>query len=98
MKAIEIIQTAGRTVENIKAKEHGDRKENFSVIAKLWESYLNVPVSPEDVAILMTLLKIGRINTKSAPHNDDNFVDAVGYMSIAGEFFANLKKESNNGQ
>ena len=94
MKAINIIQNAGRAVENVKAKEHGDKKENFKVISELWESYLNVTVTKEDVAMLMALMKIGRMKTKSAPHNDDNFIDAIGYLAIAGEF--SKEKESGD--
>jgi hypothetical protein len=88
MKAVEIIQNAGREVEDFKAKEHGEKKENFKAISDLWESYHNVAFTKKDVAMLMALMKIGRIKTKSAPHNDDNFIDAIGYLAIAGEFSA----------
>ena len=47
-------------------------KQNFNII-----------ISPEDVAQLMSLLKIAR--TQAGEHNIDDYVDAVGYQAIAGE-------------
>ena len=55
----------------------------------MWSSYFQnkykiaILVLPEDVANLMTLLKIAR--TQGGKFNIDNFVDACGYAAIAGE-------------
>ena len=71
--------------------QHGDAKENLDIIAGYWNEYLrskyDVPpvLNGKNVSIMMTLLKIGRISTPSASHNEDNYVDAVGYLAIAGE-------------
>jgi len=40
--------------------------------------------SAMDVAVMMTILKITRAS--SNPSNSDNFIDACGYMSLAGEY------------
>ena len=40
-------------------------------------------VTPIDVGIMMTLLKMGRI--KSNPYHQDNYVDGCGYLACAGE-------------
>jgi len=37
----------------------------------------------EDVAILMALMKFGRIT--SGKVNMDNYIDAIGYVACAGE-------------
>ena len=52
-------------------------------IAKLWSAYLDISISPHDVAVCMTLLKIAR--TKLGSRSSDTYVDAAAYMAIAGE-------------
>lgn len=58
------------------AGEYGVPENNFQCIAALWSAYKGVPFSPLDVAMMMTLLKVGRIRTGTA--KEDSFVDAAG--------------------
>lgn len=62
---------------------YGSPKESFEKTAKLWSAYIGFGISAEDVAIMMTLLKISRISTGKT--NYDNYIDAAGYIAIAGE-------------
>tara|TARA_B110000503_G_scaffold80352_1_gene123159 strand:+ start:231 stop:560 length:330 start_codon:yes stop_codon:yes gene_type:complete len=72
-----------------RADKHGDKVENHENIARLWSSYLqnkfklNLIMLPEDVANLMSLLKIAR--TQAGSFNVDDYIDACGYLAISGE-------------
>ena len=82
-----ILNQAEKYVTKDRAATHGDMENNFQTIADLWSNYLgisdDIELSPTDVAVMMTLLKIARV--KSNPANADNWVDACGYMACGGE-------------
>ena len=96
MNTTEILQKTEKLVNDSRAKSHGDKIKNHENIARLWSSYLqnktqlNIVLSPEDVAQLMTLLKIAR--SQAGEHNIDDYIDGVGYQAIAGEI-ANKRSE-----
>lgn len=79
----DILDIAKEYVTKDRANTHGDMENNFRTIAAMWSVYLEYNVSPEDVASMMTLLKVARI--KSNPSNMDNWIDACGYMACGGE-------------
>ena len=89
MNTTDILKKAEKLVSTDRAKAYGDKIVNHENIARLWSAYLqnktklNIVLTPEDVAQLMTLLKIAR--TQGGEFKEDNFVDAVGYQAIAGE-------------
>jgi len=83
----DILDIAKEYVTKDRANTHGDMENNFRTIAAMWSVYLGYNVSPEDVATMMTLLKVARI--KSNPSNMDNWVDACGYMACGGEVACN---------
>ncbi len=62
---------------------HGECVENNKNIAELWTAYLGVPITADEVAVMMILLKIAR--TKSRTAVKDHYVDMAGYAAIAGE-------------
>ena len=62
------------------------------MIGNLWEIYLKarcldscggLDILPEDVAMMMSLLKIARI--ASGNYKADSFIDLAGYAACAGE-------------
>lgn len=65
----------------------------FALIARLWREYLdtNKPITAHDVAIMMALLKIARIRSRT--FKEDSYVDACGYIACAGEIAANTDDE-----
>ena len=68
MKTKQIIDEASKIVSDDREKAYGNKKANHNNIAKLWSAYLDKDISPHDVAMLMTLLKIARtIPGKPAP-------------------------------
>ncbi len=83
MNSSEIIEKAGELVSGDRENQHGDKFKNHQNIARLWGAYLNTTFSPEQIALMMVLLKIAR--TKTGTYNPDDYVDGVGYMAIAGE-------------
>ena len=112
MKSTEILDKTKNLLSEDREKTHGDKVLNHENIARLWSSYFQnkykiaILVLPEDVANLMTLLKIAR--TQAGKFNLDDFIDSCGYSAIAGEIafkrnniksstlgVSNAKKEKN---
>lgn len=91
--ASDIATTAASLVAGDREKMHGDKRENFENIAALWNAWLSmrgsIVLSGADVAKLMVLLKIARM--ESGEFNADDFTDAVGYAAIAGELSAPIE-------
>jgi hypothetical protein len=89
MNRDDILHEAMHCINVDRAATHGDAEDSFSEIAKLWDWFLqNRPVPeaellPEDVSMMLALFKIGRI--VGNPSHEDSFVDAIGYLAIAGE-------------
>ena len=89
MEAKDILRTADKLVSGDRAKTHGPKMRNHNNITRLWRAYLLIrkdrdsPLSPQDVAIMMALLKIAR--TQLGEPNIDNFIDGAAYLGIAGE-------------
>lgn len=79
----EILDAAKKIVTGDREKQYGKPEDNFAVIAEFWTTYTGYPVSSEDVAVMMALLKIARI--RSGNYKADSFVDGVGYLSLAAE-------------
>lgn len=84
-----ILEDAASHICGDRQDEYGSPKDNFKKIAESWSWYLgaahkvDVDISAEDVAHMMTLLKITRIATGKPKL--DSFVDAAGYIALAGE-------------
>ena len=89
MNSSEILKKTEKLVSTDRADKHGDKVENHENIARMWSSYLqnktklNLIILPEDVANLMSLLKIAR--TQAGKFNLDDYIDACGYIAISGE-------------
>lgn len=83
MKRAEILDTAKEYVTKDRAADHGNMEDNFSNIARYWSVHLGIELTAEDVAVMMTLLKLARI--KSNRKHMDNWVDGAGYLACGGE-------------
>tara|TARA_Y100001937_G_C7088014_1_gene316310 strand:+ start:562 stop:828 length:267 start_codon:yes stop_codon:yes gene_type:complete len=83
MKRAEVLDTAKKYVTKDKAAEHGAMEDNFKTIAYYWSGHLGIEISPADVGVMMSLLKIARI--KSNPAHEDNYIDGCGYLACAAE-------------
>lgn len=72
-------------------QQYGEPEQNFTVIAQLWQTYLQatlksdeVEILPNDVAIMMVLFKAARVAT-ACPAKADSFVDMAGYAACGCE-------------
>jgi hypothetical protein len=90
MQAVDLIARAGELVGGDRATTHGDKHRNFANIASLWNAYIQAKkgalIDASDVGHMMALLKIAR--TQSGLMNDDDAIDAIGYIACAGEIAA----------
>ena len=87
-----ILDAAKKIVTGDREQQYGKPEDNFAVIAKFWEVYLSeqcvgggadVTVNPDDVAMLMALMKVARIMTGT--FKGDSYIDACGYLACAAE-------------
>lgn len=79
-----VLDTAKDYVTRDRAADHGDMEDNFRTIASYWNTHLGIDfIEPQDVAVMMTLLKIARIRQNEK--HLDNWIDGCGYMACGGE-------------
>ncbi len=88
MKCADLLREVADLVGGDRNDQHGDKHANFHNIAGLWTAYLEAKnvdcrLTPEDVALMMVLLKVAR--TRTGCYNKDDFTDMCGYASIAYE-------------
>ena len=81
----DILSAAEECVCTSRQAEYGPVEDNFALIGDFWSIYMggDVEFTAQDVAIMMSLLKIARIATGQP--KADNFVDLAGYAACAGE-------------
>ena len=78
----DILLEARELVAGDRHEDYGDKLVNHTRIADLWSTYLETPVRPDQVAIMMGLVKIAR-SMHATKH--DSYVDLAAYSAIAGE-------------
>ena len=72
MKANEILDEAKDLILD-RGADYGTPAINHLRIARLWSTYLDHHIEPNEVAICMALVKIARI--QESPHHADSFKD-----------------------
>lgn len=87
MKREEILQKAMKAVSYDREAEYGSHKPNFEIISNLWSDYLMVDITPQDVPVMMALLKLAR--TSRGEYHADNYIDIAGYAALAAEVAEN---------
>ncbi|QDP44639.1 hypothetical protein SEA_NOTHINGSPECIAL_55 [Mycobacterium phage NothingSpecial] len=76
-----ILTKAEEIINGQRAKDYGDAKENHQRIADLWNAYISPDMfTPEDVAVMMILLKIARFMENG--YHEDTVVDIAGYAGV----------------
>lgn len=84
-----ILSEAERVICNDRQDQYGNAEDSFQLIANFWNLYLykkiddTNPITPYDVARMMTLLKLAR--SMCNPMHQDNDIDICGYTAIAAE-------------
>lgn len=79
-----LLDQAAELITGPREEAHGDAQAMASRTAALWSAYMDMPFSPADVMAMMALLKLARGIAGDASHRD-HWVDALGYMALAGE-------------
>lgn len=77
----ECLDKAAECVLQDRQDQYGDVEDCFKKIARLWNAYLpsTIELEPFDVACMMALLKIARIQAN--PKHGDSWVDLAGYAA-----------------
>lgn len=89
-----ILDDAKRIVTGRREQDYGSPEKSFTTIANLWSAYLGESIKPDDVAMMMILLKIAR--AKNGTGTEDCFVDIAGYAACGGEVWAGLATKAND--
>ena len=80
------LEKAKELIDGDRARQHGDAEALHSTVARLWEAYLGrgqgLAISTDQVLVMLALLKIAR--TQHGETNRDDYVDALGYIGLAG--------------
>jgi hypothetical protein len=63
--------------------DYGDPVINLSRVAAMWSAYLGHPITGQQVAVCLALLKIARL--RASPDHQDSHDDAAAYLAIAWE-------------
>lgn len=77
----ELLRETASTLDERGADYDNDGYSTLKLTARFWGEYLDRPITPREVAVLMSLHKIAR--QRSAPAKRDTYVDAAGYMALA---------------
>lgn len=86
MKAIQkkpMLHAAQDLIQGDRQQDYGNKLQNFSQIAMLWQGTLAMKLAPgqrltpEDVALCMMQVKIARL--AKSPDHKDSIVDVAGY-------------------
>jgi hypothetical protein len=69
---------ASRIVRNGERQAiYGHPNQDFKRTAGMWSALLDIEITPEDVALMMGMLKISRL--RSSPGHKDSIIDLIGY-------------------
>lgn len=90
-KRADFLRLAEHNVCGHRTEDYGEPEDNFEMIADMWSAFLKKPITRNDVAMMMILLKVARTANNGTA---DCYVDIAGYAACAGEIFANKKASS----
>lgn len=83
-----ILEEAQRIIHGARNVAYGHPRDNFAAISGLWNGYLDamatggrVHFSPQDVANMMILMKVGRVCNDN--YHRDSYTDIAGYAGTA---------------
>ena len=71
------------TIRASRGSIYGHPYINHRRIADLWSAYLGFPITPDQAAICMALVKISRLAETPGHRGRDGYVDGVAYLSLA---------------
>lgn len=81
---VEALREAAKIISGDRNKQYGAPEDNFERTAQIWSVILGVPISNEDVAMMMVGLKVARYASKSG-YQPDTWIDIAGYAGCGYE-------------
>lgn len=75
-----ILEEAHDVIYGEREQTYGDPGKNLRAIAEFWSTYLDHPVTYQDVCNMMVLMKVARL--KNTPGHHDSLVDIAGYTAL----------------
>lgn len=79
-EAADLLRKVADIVEGARRDSHGPAEAVFKRTAEFWSLYLQVQVTPRDVAMLNVLQKLSR--AQFGDENRDDFADMAGYAAL----------------
>ena len=79
---INILEQASDVITGPRQEAYGPPSSNFKRIAEMWSTYMDMTITPHEVAMMMILLKVARVQTTAT---EDTLVDICGYAALASE-------------
>jgi Domain of unknown function (DUF6378) len=73
---LNILQEADKITGGDRHDSYGHPRADFTRTAILWSAFLGITITPEQVPLMMILLKVSREANK---HKRDNLTDIAGY-------------------
>lgn len=87
-----LLDEAREIITQGRNRAYGEPEDNSSRIAEFWNAFLRTRkdadptrLAPYEVFVLMTLMKIARIQYD--PSNYDSYLDAAAYMAVAWDSY-----------
>lgn len=80
MKKLEAFFQRCLDLTTVRSENYGHPSKNLRRIADMWSVYLETPIRPEDVAVLMCCLKLCRL---AEGWHQDSIDDAATYLGLA---------------
>ena len=93
-----LLYRAQATIEGERQQSYGDKLQNFSQIAMLWQGILapqlsaDSRITPELVALCMIAVKMARLS--KSPDHEDSILDVAGYAGC----YSILQTERSEGR
>lgn len=78
-----ILNEAMQIVTQDRNLDYGSPEDNFKIIAEFWRIYTGTTFTPADVAVMMMMVKISRL--QKSPGKRDHWVDIAGYAACGGQ-------------
>ncbi len=75
-----VLRYAEKLITGDRLQDYGSPEESFKRIAKMWSAFKGVEFTAQEVALMMSLLKISRL-ANSIDHYD-SWIDLLGYVAI----------------
>jgi len=93
----QLLAEASAIIAGSRDESYGAPEDSFNAIARHWNAYLfnrtgdAAPLSAGDVAAMMILLKVARLETGGLD-NKDSWLDTAGYAACGHEAVENAKR------